>query len=117
MIRNFILVLCTCYCISSMCNTLGQPLGIDFNVSIIREGIKGHPKPRTPIKCPSASIEGHTLYINDCDGCMLQLLGENGIVYSTIIVDSIAELPEDLTGIYELQVIRGNYCFWAEVEL
>lgn len=116
--KKYIITVCTLLmCFYSIITAHGMYDTLNFQCEMIRpsKGQKGSPK--APIKCPSASIEGHTLYINDCDGCMLQLLGENGIVYSTIIVDGIAELPEDLTGIYELQIIRGNYCFWTEVEL
>lgn len=78
---------------------------------------KGLHNPKAPVRCPSASINGHTLYINGCDGCIMQLLEGDDIVYSAVITDGIVELPEELTGIYELQIIRGNYCFWAEIEL
>jgi len=74
-------------------------------------------KPRTPVKCPMASIDGHTLYIESCEGCQLQLVKDNDVVYSTVITSGVVELPDTFTGNYELRIIRGGICFWAEIEL
>lgn len=91
---------------------------IPIHVCSIRDTIgKGLHNPKAPVRCPSASINGHTLYINGCDSCIMQLLEGDEIVYSAVITNGVVELPEELTGNYELQVIRGNYCFWAEIEL
>lgn len=74
-------------------------------------------KSRVPVKRPTASITEHTLYINDCNSCVLQLVQDNEVVYSIVITSDTAELPESLTGNYELQIVRGNVCFWTEIEL
>lgn len=76
---------------------------------------------KTPIGIPSASLDDHTLYFNTpCDGDTLRLLDEDGVVvYSVIIPEHCTdvELPFTLSGEYELQIIRGNYCFWGMIEL
>lgn len=91
---------------------------IPMRVCSIKDPIgKGLHNPKVPVRCPSASINEHTLYIEGCDGCIMQLLDGDDIVYSAVIADGVVELPEELTGIYELQIIRGDYCFWAEIEL
>lgn len=73
--------------------------------------------PRTPAKCPTASINDHTLYINGCEGCTLRLMLDDETVYSTVITSDTVELPENLSGSYELQIVRGSICFWTEIEL
>lgn len=90
---------------------------LDFQCEMIKayKGMKKFPK--APVRCPYAFINGHTLNIEGCDGCVIQLLCGDDIVYSTVITDGIVELPEDLSGVYRLQILRGDYCFWAEIEL
>lgn len=75
------------------------------------------PVHRAPIRVPDAALDGHTLYIESCEGCLLQLVKDNEEVYSTEITSGTVELPEMLAGNYELRIIRGNVCFWAEIEL
>lgn len=75
------------------------------------------PVHRTPIRVPNAALDGHTLYIESCEGCQLQLVKDNGEVYSTVITSGVVELPDTFTGNYELRIIRGGICFWAEIEL
>ena len=77
--------------------------------------------PKSPVQVPSVSIDGHTLYFfTPCDGCVLNLVDENGVVvYSLVIPEATTslELPAELSGEYELQIVRGNYCFWGEIDL
>ena len=79
------------------------------------------PIKRSPVQVPSMSLSDHTLYFNtSCDGCTLQLVNEDGdIEYDIIIPESTSTitLPLNLSGEYELQIIRGNYCFYGYIEL
>ena len=79
------------------------------------------PIKRSPVMVPSVSIEDHTLYFDTpCDGCMLQLLNEDGEVEFAIEIPEESEtltLPFYLEGEYELQIIRGNFCFFGFIEL
>lgn len=76
---------------------------------------------RSSVKAPSLSLEDHTLYFNtSCDGCTLQLLSEDGDVkYSTVIPKDTSNLtlPNELAGGCELQIIRGQYCFYGLIDL
>lgn len=76
---------------------------------------------RSPVRVPSVSIMNHTLYFaTSCDGCVLRLVNEDGDVeYAVEIPEntSTITLPFYLSGEYELQIIRGNYCFFGFVEL
>ena len=76
---------------------------------------------RSPAKAPSLSIFDHTLYFaTSCDGCILRLVNEDGDVEYAIEIPentSTITLPFYLYGEYELQILRGNYCFFGFVEL
>lgn len=84
--------------------------------SIPTRGIK-----RSPAKAPSLSIFDHMLYFaTSCDGCILRLINEDGDVEYAIEIPentSTITLPFYLYGEYELQILRGNYCFFGFVEL
>ena len=79
------------------------------------------PIKRSPVMVPSLSLEDHTLYfITPCDGCTLQLLNEDGEVEYSIVIPDYTEtltLPFYLEGEYELQIVRGQYCFYGYIEL
>ena len=78
--------------------------------------------PRVPSnQIPVVFLNGHTLqFSTPCDGATLQLLDEEGFgVYATAVPTGATEvqLPGDLEGEYELQIIRGKYCFYGWLEL
>ena len=77
--------------------------------------------PKAPVQVPSVSLDGHTLYFfTPCDGCTLNLVDENDVVVYTIVIPAGTTslvLPATLSGNFELQIIRGNYCFWGEIML
>ena len=79
------------------------------------------PGPKSPVTPPSVSIDGHTLYLySECAGATLQVVNTLGVaVYTEELYETTTEveLPEALLGEYELQIIRGNYCFYATIEL
>lgn len=81
----------------------------------------GYPIPKSPVLVPEVSLEDHTLYFfTPCDGCTLNIVDENDDVVYTLVIPSgttSLALPSDLSGEYELQIIRGNYCFWGTITL
>jgi hypothetical protein len=83
--------------------------------------INTKPINRSPVMAPTLCIEDHTLYfITPCDGCLLQLLNEDGDVEFAIEIPEESEtltLPFYLEGEYELQIVRGQYCFYGYIEL
>ncbi|MDE7456937.1 MAG: hypothetical protein K2M96_09580 [Prevotella sp.] len=70
---------------------------------------------------PSVSLNEHTLlFVTLCDGCTLRLINEDkDVEYITVIPIGTTTLilPPYLSGEYQLQIIRGNYCFWAYIDL
>ena len=79
-----------------------------------------NPPHRSPDTTIEAYLDGYTLTFDaSCIGCPLTLVDEEeNIVYATIIDNTgIVELPDTLSGIFELQIIRGNITFVGEIEL
>lgn len=76
---------------------------------------------KSPVQVPSVSLDGYTLYFDTpCDGDTLHLVDENDVVVYSIVIPAGTTswvLPSTLSGEYELQIIRGNYCFWGVIEL
>lgn len=75
---------------------------------------------RSPILIPEAYLDGYTLTFDaNCIGCPLTLVDEaENIVYTTIIDNTgTVELPDTLSGTFELQIVRGGITFVGEIEL
>ena len=102
------------------------PSGEDpLNFSIINDdnhnNTGDHPLPKSPIQIPEVYLNGHTLSFDAAlEGCMVRLLDENeNVIFSDFIEESQTSLvlPATLTGTFELQIIRGNFIFYCEIEL
>jgi hypothetical protein len=76
-----------------------------------------HGENRSPVSVPEVTIDDKVLaFITPCDGDTLRIVNENGVVvYSTTIPVGCEEieLPSNLSGDYEIQLIRGNFCFFG----
>ena len=75
---------------------------------------------RTPSHFPEVYVNGSILIFDtNCDGCPIMLIDSNGeIVYTAVIDESgTIELPTNLIGTYELQLVRGCITFAGEIEL
>ncbi len=82
-------------------------------------GLKPH-KPKSPVRKPNVYIEDHILYFeNLATDCILQLKDGNNIVCEIPIpaYNQEMQLPEHLTGYYDLLLIIGDYCFIGEITL
>ena len=97
-----------------------SPFFVTFNVAGIDPDNHDGPR-RGPVVPPSVSIDGHTLYLySGCAGATLQVVDALGVaVYTEELYETTTEveLPETLVGEYELQILRGNFCFYATIEL
>jgi hypothetical protein len=92
---------------------------VSLEVRII-DPTPSNPVPRTPVLVPTVSLDGYTLsYDASCWGDTLQLVQDGVIVYSTVIPSNANSmiLPSYLSGKYELQIIRGNLCFYGDITL
>ena len=103
-------------------NEDGAPLNFSISMSGDNNGGNGNlPFPKSPILVPSVSQDSHTLYLySGCIGTTIQLLDEDEtVIFSHFIEENetLLALPSNLSGTYELQIIRGNITFYAFIEL
>lgn len=109
----------------SMADPLPDLDPIRFQVGIYDPTLSHGELPRCPITPPSASLDGHTLYIEgEHPAYMLYLVDftdeEPDVVYQVYVPTNvgIVYLPTTLTGIYELELYDGGaYYFYSEIEL
>lgn len=102
-------------------NVSADPIDIELGVKIFDPKFGQDDSHRTPVRVPSVFIDGNILYFNTpCDGCELRIVDcTDEVVYSIMIPDNTQriELPDYLLGTYQLQIIRGNFCFHGDIEL
>lgn len=74
---------------------------------------------KSPVEPPYVWQEDHELtFDNSCYGCTLRLLDEDdNVVYTTVITSTTLQLPATLSGVYELQIVQGFWCFYGDIEL
>lgn len=76
---------------------------------------------KSPVVAPTVYIDGNVLtFGTSCDGCTLQLVDEyDDVVYTIVIPAGTTSLilPATLSGTYELQIIRDNWLFYADITL
>jgi hypothetical protein len=93
---------------------------IDLEVRKYDPTIEHDKSERSPIEIPEVSQEGHTLCFDaSCADNLLQLVQNGEIVYATLIPVEVQMvlLPSNLSGEYELQIIRDNWCFYGDITL
>ena len=98
---------------------------LNFNVSLNGAGdenIPGnlnHPKDLTD--SISVAIDAYTLYLYEgCDNTTLRLISsDETVAFSTFITTGATSvtLPETLSGEYRLEIERGAFTFYFEIEL
>ncbi|MBR0046157.1 MAG: hypothetical protein IJP75_04640 [Bacteroidaceae bacterium] len=89
-------------------------------VKITQHGSNHNRPKRSPVALPEVYIDDYTLTFDEsCIGCPLTLIDEDdNIVYTTIIDETgIVELPNTLSGIFEIEIERGSITFVGEIEL
>ena len=96
--------------------TVTDPESTDHDGNL---GNGNHPK-SDPV-LPSVCLANHTLLLyGGCDGTTLRVVDMNSnVVYSTYIAAGTTQvvLPSTLSGTFELQIIRGQYLFYTEIDL
>ena len=125
--KKFLLALVSVLLLSSFM----VPDGDDGNGTIIPLTVQkignknlGNGPQGVPIFVPSASLDGHTFYINSSHpDYLLQLVSivddEEVVVYETLMpagINSVV-LPASYTGEYVIKLVWGNWCFWGYINL
>lgn len=76
---------------------------------------------RSPARKPTIIVSDRTFILNGAfEGCCLYLVSENDeVVFSYNIEVGCDEImiPSYISGTFELQIVRGNICYYCEIEL
>ncbi|MBQ8157428.1 MAG: hypothetical protein IJ081_00205 [Prevotella sp.] len=99
---------------------VNEVLPIPLSVQKVNPTPNGKPFGRMPVAMPELFVDGHTLYLNDVyTDDVLQILQDGEVVFQQVLGDSVSELvlPTTFEGEYEIQIIRGNYCFFGYITL
>ena len=119
--KKFLILLCILAMPAFMnaVNAPGDP--IPFNTGYVDPTSSETPRPKSPVCVPIVYQDGNVLtFGTSCDGCTLQLIDEDDdVVYSIVIPAGTTSLilPATLSGTFELQIIRDNWLFYADIEL
>ena len=77
--------------------------------------------PKNPPRFPTMSLTDYSLLIYEgCDDTTLRLIDESdNVAFTQYITTGTTQvvLPSTLSGTFELQIIRGQYLFYTEIEL
>lgn len=120
--KRFIIVfLLTAIFSTSSLNVFADPIHILLQIGY-DDPIEGDDGlQRGPVFIPKLYLDDYSLIFDTpCDGCTLTQLDEDGdVAYTTIIPigTTTLSLPAYLSGNYEIQIIRGNFCFWGYFNL
>ena len=100
-------------------NALGTP--IPFQAGRIKPTKPFPGNPKSPVLAPTVYLDGNVLtFETPCDGCTLQLVDEDDDVVYTIVIPAGTTsliLPSYLEGTFELQIIDGDWLFYADIHL
>ena len=128
--RKHVLILLFCTLINSaacVAMKMGDIIRINNSIShtasmivhIINPTSTDKKPSRSPIKAPSISYDGNTIFLyGQFKDVILQLQDNGKIVYSTDIPANANEvvLPNCESGIYDLQLNDGTYIYSCELE-
>lgn len=127
--KTIIIILLVLLC-SSNIETKAQDFTIDDEYNQLIFNIKNLSKvnpndsrgknSRTIYEMPSMVQIGHTIYIHNITSCSLYLLDTNdNIIYETPLEGNEKEvqLPSNIEGNFELQIIIENICYYTNIQL
>ena len=116
LVSSFCLLLFTTECFAASDPGDDLPLIVGDNPTS-----SGNPHPRSPVLVPTASLDGHTFYINGGHAdFVVQLLDEDdNVAYQTVMPSDVGSivLPSTLSGTYQIQLLWGDWMFYGWINL
>jgi len=101
-------------------NTMGQESYQVYLTHYVNSDTKSNPIRRLPHAPFIINVKEHSIQLPyNNDGFVLTLYQDNQTVYETYIPAGMTtcELPETLSGEYELQLSYGNYLYYGIINL
>ena len=92
---------------------------IHFVIGIIDPTSNQDEPQRSPVPAPFVEIDDNILtFLTPCERMELRLVNEDDeTVFTAIISGPTLELPSSFSGLYQLQIIIGNYIFYGAITL
>lgn len=82
------------------------------------ETVVGKPNKKDIISIPDVILQDNVLrFITPCNGCTFRLVQNNNTCYEMEIMGNTLTIPAAFTGLYELQIVSGEYIFYTDVTL
>ena len=95
----------------------GDKLPLQIKKDKEEEG-NGKPNKKGIIFIPEVILQDNVLrFITPCNGCTFRLVQNNNICYEIEIMGNTLTIPTAFTGLYELQIVSGEYIFYTDVTL
>ena len=95
----------------------GDKLPLQIKKDKKEEG-NGEPNRKNLILIPEVTLEEDVLhFITPCNGCTFRLVQGDDTCYEMEIMGNTLTIPTAFTGLYELQIVSGEYIFYTEIEL
>ena len=78
----------------------------------------GKPDKKGIIFIPEVFLQDNVLrFITPCNGCTFRLVQNNNTCYEMEVMGNTLTIPTVFTGLYELQIVSGEYIFYTDVTL
>lgn len=82
------------------------------------ETVVGKPNKKDIISIPDVILQDNVLrFITPCNGCTFRLVQGDDTCYEMEIMGNTLTIPTVFTGLYELQIVSGEYIFYTDVTL
>lgn len=101
-----------------LCPALSRAAPYTLSYSLVAPGHKFPKGSRAPKRPLLVDWVGHTLTVpNQVIGYTLTLESEEGVVYTYYIIGTSLELPQELSGNYQITISDGNIMYHGTIEL
>ena len=101
-----------------LCPALSRAAPYTLSYSLVAPGHKSLKGSRAPKRPLVVDLEGHILTVpSQVIGNTLTLENEDGEVYTYYIIGSSFELPQELSGNYQITISDGNIMYHGTIEL
>lgn len=116
--KHFVIWLMICGGAILFCPIRSAAESFTLSYSLVLPGQRLPTGSRTPKRPLVVDLVGHTLTVpNQVIGYTLTLESEEGVVYTYYIIGTSLELPQELSGNYQITISDGNIMYHGTIEL
>lgn len=113
--KHFVIWLMICGGAILFCPIRSAAESFTLSYSLVLPGQRLPTGSRTPKRPLVVDLVGHTLTVpNQVIGYTLTLESEEGVVYTYYIIGTSLELPQELSGNYQITILMGILCIMVQ---